>query len=341
MPWVGQDNNPSQPYIHNTYAPHLQQNYYGGVPPAPGIFNYSNAHAYGVDGWQQAMRLGLGNQQGSYNGGQPGHFYGNQQMIPFQTSPSQPSLFQPSLPSSPYQPSLFQPSLNQPSLYQPSLYQPSLYQPSHQPSSAPMTTRMQQTARKGKGAARRGRGRQGGGSSGVNANPAAAALKARLKKTARCSLAPEGQASQGCSNATTAIGMMWCWSTMMHMTMMSMLMPPNAPTYIDSIAADLAEQPQEQTPYSGDMFVKALHSESSAEDPKVGGKAGGAGQSARPMEGKQVGFGADKIGNDNVGHKLLSKMGWAEGEKIGKAGGSGIDMPIVAVVKNTRKGLGG
>ncbi|ODO09464.1 hypothetical protein I350_03064 [Cryptococcus amylolentus CBS 6273] len=207
-----------------------------------------------------------------------------------------------------------------------------------------MTTRMQQTARKGKGAARRGRGRQEGGVSGVSANPAAAALKARSKKAARSSRAPEGQASQDPSDATfTAIGMMWCWSAMMRMTMMPMLMSQNAlaAMYIDSIAQGTAEQPQEQTPYSGDMFVKAQHSESSAEKPKVGGKDRGAAQSARPMEGEQVGIGADKIGNDNVGHKLLSKMGWAEGEKIGKAGGSGIDMPIVAVVKNTRKGLGG
>ncbi|ODO07246.1 hypothetical protein L198_00825 [Cryptococcus wingfieldii CBS 7118] len=80
-------------------------------------------------------------------------------------------------------------------------------------------------------------------------------------------------------------------------------------------------------PYSGGMFYKALHSKSSAGKPKVKGNDWGAGQSAKAMEGEEVGFGADKIGNDNVGHKLLSMMGWAEGEKIGKAGGSGIDMP--------------
>ncbi|WVQ70948.1 hypothetical protein IAR50_000473 [Cryptococcus sp. DSM 104548] len=94
-------------------------------------------------------------------------------------------------------------------------------------------------------------------------------------------------------------------------------------------------------PYSGGMFYKALHSKTSAGKPKVKSKDWGAGQSAKPMEGAEVGFGAEKIGNDNVGHKLLSMMGWAEGEKIGKAGGSGIDMPIVAVVKNTKRGLGG
>ncbi|TYJ56385.1 hypothetical protein B9479_002933 [Cryptococcus floricola] len=94
-------------------------------------------------------------------------------------------------------------------------------------------------------------------------------------------------------------------------------------------------------PYSGGLFYKALHSKSTAGKPKVKGKDWGAGQSAKAMEGEEVGFGADKIGNDNVGHKLLSMMGWAEGEKIGKAGGSGIDMPIVAVVKNTKRGLGG
>jgi len=35
----------------------------------------------------------------------------------------------------------------------------------------------------------------------------------------------------------------------------------------------------------------------------------GAGASARAREGELVGEGAEKIGNDNIGHKLLSMMG--------------------------------
>ncbi|KAK4687093.1 ferric-chelate reductase, partial [Tremellales sp. Uapishka_1] len=67
---------------------------------------------------------------------------------------------------------------------------------------------------------------------------------------------------------------------------------------------------------------------------KKKGPPGGAGSSVRHKDGDQVGEGAERIGQDNVGHRLLSKMGWAEGERIGKSGG--LEAPIVAIVKNTK-----
>lgn len=59
-----------------------------------------------------------------------------------------------------------------------------------------------------------------------------------------------------------------------------------------------------------------------------GGAGGGAG--SRRRDGELVGEGAERIGGDNVGHKLLSMMGWAEGDRIGK--GEGLDNPWVYVM---------
>jgi hypothetical protein len=58
----------------------------------------------------------------------------------------------------------------------------------------------------------------------------------------------------------------------------------------------------------------------------------------KTRDGEVVGQAAAKIGGDNVGHQLLSKMGWAEGDRIGKSGG--IADPLVAIMKNTKLGLG-
>lgn len=47
-----------------------------------------------------------------------------------------------------------------------------------------------------------------------------------------------------------------------------------------------------------------------------------------------------KIGSDNIGHKLLSRMGWKEGEGLG-AQGKGIAKPVEAgSVKSDNLGLG-
>ena len=62
------------------------------------------------------------------------------------------------------------------------------------------------------------------------------------------------------------------------------------------------------------------------------------GSGVRHREGEQVGEGAERIGGENIGHKLLSRMGWAEGDRIGRSGG--LNNPIVAIIKNTKTGLG-
>lgn len=63
----------------------------------------------------------------------------------------------------------------------------------------------------------------------------------------------------------------------------------------------------------GGKFYKALHSRHGG---GVGGKGkkmpggGGAGGWTRHREGDQVGEGAERIGGDNIGHQLLSRMGY-------------------------------
>ncbi|KAH9055548.1 hypothetical protein EDB87DRAFT_1579780 [Lactarius vividus] len=66
---------------------------------------------------------------------------------------------------------------------------------------------------------------------------------------------------------------------------------------------------------------------------KVGGKI-------RPRDGELVGGAAPKIDGSNLGFKMLSAMGWEEGNRIGTVGGVGLDIPLVAVIKTTKLGLG-
>lgn len=49
-----------------------------------------------------------------------------------------------------------------------------------------------------------------------------------------------------------------------------------------------------------------------------------------------------KIGADNVGHRLLAKMGWKEGEGLGASGNKGTAAPVAATgtVGGDTKGLG-
>ena len=75
---------------------------------------------------------------------------------------------------------------------------------------------------------------------------------------------------------------------------------------------------------SGPGFYKALYKKTG--DKKAKGPAGDRGSSARMRDGETVGEGADRIGVENVGHRLLSKMGWAEGGRIGRSEG-GLDVP--------------
>lgn len=47
---------------------------------------------------------------------------------------------------------------------------------------------------------------------------------------------------------------------------------------------------------------------------------------------------APKIDEANVGFIMLASMGWSNGETIGLSGG--LDVPITAVIKKTKLGLG-
>ncbi|TFY57471.1 hypothetical protein EVJ58_g6998 [Rhodofomes roseus] len=68
------------------------------------------------------------------------------------------------------------------------------------------------------------------------------------------------------------------------------------------------------------------------------GKAKGGVSLAKHREGEEVGKAAPKIGQSNVGFRMLAAMGWAEGERIGLSGG--LDAPLTAKMKKTKLGLG-
>lgn len=89
--------------------------------------------------------------------------------------------------------------------------------------------------------------------------------------------------------------------------------------------------------------------------PGFGGGAKGGSAMPRHKEGDEVGKvrpclsgytpsltinsqAAPKIGESNIGFKMLALMGWAEGDRIGTSGG--LDAPLTAVIKNTKLGLG-
>lgn len=64
------------------------------------------------------------------------------------------------------------------------------------------------------------------------------------------------------------------------------------------------------------------------------------GQLPRHREGDEVGKNASKIGESNIGFKLLASMGWSEGDRIGSTGSVGIDVPLTAIIKHSKLGLG-
>lgn len=61
-------------------------------------------------------------------------------------------------------------------------------------------------------------------------------------------------------------------------------------------------------------------------------------QSARPTPGQVVGERSAPIQDDNVGNKMLQKMGWMPGTGLGRDS-AGITQPIAAIVKTKRSGL--
>lgn len=72
---------------------------------------------------------------------------------------------------------------------------------------------------------------------------------------------------------------------------------------------------------------------------KVKDRASGVGAHVpKNQEGAAVGFGADRIGQDNIGHKLLTMMGWSEGSGVGRT--QGLAEPVGATIKVTKSGLG-
>ncbi|KAK3829389.1 MAG: hypothetical protein J3Q66DRAFT_325142 [Benniella sp.] len=57
------------------------------------------------------------------------------------------------------------------------------------------------------------------------------------------------------------------------------------------------------------------------------------------IDGAEIGSSASAISSENVGHRMLSKMGWSPGVGLG-ATNAGITQPIKAVMKRSRRGLG-
>ncbi|KAI8599572.1 G-patch domain-containing protein, partial [Dissophora ornata] len=67
------------------------------------------------------------------------------------------------------------------------------------------------------------------------------------------------------------------------------------------------------------------------------GGNGGGGNGA--PHGTVVGASASAISGENLGHRMLTKMGWSPGVGLGAAG-EGITQPIEAIVRAKRRGLG-
>ncbi|KAI9571623.1 hypothetical protein HD554DRAFT_2168881 [Boletus coccyginus] len=57
-------------------------------------------------------------------------------------------------------------------------------------------------------------------------------------------------------------------------------------------------------------------------------------------EGEEVGKAAPKIGESNIGFKMLASMGWSEGNRIGGTDSVGIEAPLTAIIKHSKLGLG-
>lgn len=67
---------------------------------------------------------------------------------------------------------------------------------------------------------------------------------------------------------------------------------------------------------------------------------GGSGGVVHHREGDIVGASAPEIAEDNKGRRMLEKMGYKSGMALGMEGNKGIMMPVAAVVKISKAGLG-
>lgn len=56
-------------------------------------------------------------------------------------------------------------------------------------------------------------------------------------------------------------------------------------------------------------------------------------------EGEIVGAAAPELAAENIGNKLIRKLGWTPGEGLGALNNKGILQPVTHVVKNSRSGL--
>lgn len=56
-------------------------------------------------------------------------------------------------------------------------------------------------------------------------------------------------------------------------------------------------------------------------------------------EGQVIGKDAPEIGRDNIGRRILEKLGWTNGEGLGAQGNKGISEPLMATVKKSKSGL--
>lgn len=57
------------------------------------------------------------------------------------------------------------------------------------------------------------------------------------------------------------------------------------------------------------------------------------------IEGELVGKDAPEIGQENVGRRILQKLGWIDGEGLGANGNKGINEPLMATIKKSKSGL--
>ena len=73
---------------------------------------------------------------------------------------------------------------------------------------------------------------------------------------------------------------------------------------------------------------------------KGGRGQGRGGRMPKQREGDEVGKEAPKIGEGNIGFRMLARMGWSEGHRIGGTGSVGIETPLTAIIKYSKLGLG-
>lgn len=95
----------------------------------------------------------------------------------------------------------------------------------------------------------------------------------------------------------------------------------------------------------GMLVPERLQFSGSRGGPGGGGGGRGGHGGIKHKEGEHVGSAAPKLSDTNLGFKMLAKLGWAEGDRIGLASrageeGRGLEQPLKAVIKISKLGLG-